>query len=145
METAFYQNAPTGAASRRASHLWWVAPAAGLVAAALNVGIYYAAAAIGLLPTDLREPTGDTIGPAHVALASMVPALLGGLIMAALIRWADRPLQAFTIVVVGVCLLSMVGPAAIPDNPPSGVAVLGLMHVVAAGVVWLLFSRQTRA
>ncbi|AYA37802.1 hypothetical protein D3Y59_12550 [Hymenobacter oligotrophus] len=114
------------------------------MAAALNIGIYYAATATGLLPTNLREPTGGTIGPGHVVMASVVPALLGGVLMAALIRWADRPLQAFTIVVVGICLLSMAGPAAIPGNTPSGVAVLGLMHVVAAGVVWLLFSRGAR-
>ncbi|UYZ58196.1 DUF6069 family protein [Hymenobacter latericus] len=145
METVYHQHAPVPSAGLRANPLWWAAPLAGLVAAALNLGIYYAATATGLLPANLREPTGGTIGPAHVALASMVPALLGALVLAALIRWADRPLQGFAIVAVGICLLSMAGPAAIPHNPASGVAVLGLMHVVAAGVVWALFSRVTRA
>ncbi len=119
-----------------------VAPLAGLVAAAINAVLFYIGTATGAIPADLIIPNAGqplTIGP--VIIASVVPVIVAGLLLALLNRFTKRPLRIFNVIAVVLLVLSFTSPFSIPNVPVGMIIILNLMHVVVAGAVLVAFNR----
>ena len=96
--------------ARRSHPLVKATLVSGLVAAAATTTMAVAADAAGVpLAID-----GEQIPFLGFAQMSLLGAVIGGLIVAALNRWSDRPRQRFEIVAVVLTLLSCVPSVALP-------------------------------
>lgn len=81
-----------------------------------------------------------------VAIASVVPAVVGTGILAGMNAAMARPGRLFAGIAVVVSLLSMGGPATLVGADGGTKVVLALMHVVAAAaIVGALLMRGKRA
>lgn len=136
---------PAATPGRRLRRLLWAAPAAGLVSALLNAGLYYGATAAGWLAPNLLTPSGDRITVVPVMLASLLPALAAGILLALLLRFTRRPVTIFRVVGVVFLLVSLMGPLNTPGIDAHSAQVLNLMHLVAAGAILYLLPRWSRA
>lgn len=91
----------------------------------------------------------EPLGIVPVALSTVVAALGGAVVYAALSRYTARPSRNFTVLATVVVLASAVTlnfASTLPGATTAGVAVLGAMHVVAYAVaVAVLTDRQPLA
>lgn len=121
--------APTTPFTRLLGHAF----AGGAIAAVANVALYFGALAAGVTMTGEFQPgTLGTLPVAPVAISSIVPGLFAAGVAAALQRFTKAPSRVFTIVSVVFCLLSLGGPAGVPQIGTGTLVVMELMHVVAA-------------
>lgn len=119
-----------------------VAAVAGIVAALINAVLFYIGLATGAIPGDLIIPNaGQPLSVLPVILASFVPALVAGMVLAILNRFSKNPLGIFNSIAVIVVVLSFFSPFSIPNVPTGMVVILELMHLVVAGVVVYAFNR----
>ncbi|GAB3641669.1 DUF6069 family protein [Spirosoma arcticum] len=119
-----------------------VAPLAGLIAAAVNAVLFYIGTATGAIPASLIIPNaGQPLTVIPVIVASFVPAIAAGLLLALLNRFTKRPLRIFNIIAIILLVLSFSSPFSIPNVPVGMVVILNLMHVVVAGAVLGAFNR----
>ena len=113
-----------------------------------NLLVYFLVPALFDVALDvpLRGP-GSALQPlpaVMVVLASVVPAIVGGLLLAALNRFTARPIMIFRIVALGVLLISLAPFYALPVA--TGVAVtLAAMHVLTAALITYVLTTQSRA
>ena len=115
-----------------------VAAVAGGVVAALNLALYATARAQGVAFTArYLGPLSDltAIAPSMIVVASLVPALVGGLLFAGLAALVVRPARLFVGLAVATALLSLAGPATLADASPATRTALGAMHVVGGLVI----------
>ena len=118
------------------------APLAGLVAAVINAVLFYIGTATGAIPADLIIPNaGKPLTVIPVIIASFVPAIAAGLVLALLNRFTKRPLRIFNIIAVILLLFSFSSPFSIPGVPVGMIIMLNLMHIVVAGAVLVAFNR----
>ncbi|GAA4056575.1 DUF6069 family protein [Actinomadura miaoliensis] len=111
------------------------APAAALAVWTLAVPL------AGTAPAVRTDGGTQTIGPASVAVASLLVGLAGWALLAVLERWTPRPGRAWTIIALAVLALSLTGPF----GNAVGVAaalVLALLHLVVAAVLYLGLVRR---
>ena len=119
-----------------------LAPLAGLIAAVINVVLFYIGTATGAIPADLIIPNaGQPLTVIPVIIASFVPAIAAGLLLALLNRFTKRPLRIFNIIAVILLVFSFSSPFSIPGVPVGMIVILNLMHVVVAGAVLVAFNR----
>ena len=119
-----------------------VSPLAGLVAAVINAVLFYIGTATGAIPADLIIPNaGKPLTVIPVIIASFVPAIAAGLVLALLNRFTKRPLRIFNIIAVILLLFSFSSPFSIPGVPVGMIIMLNLMHIVVAGAVLVAFNR----
>jgi hypothetical protein len=116
--------------------LWWASLLAGLGAAAANVVVYLIASAAGAIPQTVLIPGMNMpVTAVPVILNSFVPAILAGVLLALLNRFARRPVRLFRIIAVVLLLLSFANPFTIPGAPIAMILALNVMHVVAAAII----------
>lgn len=119
-----------------------LAPLAGLIAAVLNAILFLIGSSTGAIPADFIIPNaGQPLTLVPVLVASFVPAIAGGLVLALLNRFTKRPLRIFTIITLLILVLSFMSPLSIPGAPVGMIVILELMHVVVVGVVLIAFNR----
>ena len=142
META--QNAPV----RGERVAWgWLVPAgllAALVAAAGNAVLYLVALAVGTMPQDIDVNGQGPITLSMVVTMSVLGAVAGTGVYALVGRFARRPVRVFRAVAAVALVLSFAGPFTVPGAPAAMIAMLLLMHVVAAAVVVGLLTTLAR-
>lgn len=114
--------------------------ASAAVAVVLNLLVYFLAPLIfGLELEVAMNPAAagpEPLTALNVIMATTVPAVLAGLLMAALTRFTARPAMIFRIIAVVALLLSLAGPLTQPVA--LGVRLtLMLMHLIAAAVITL--------
>jgi hypothetical protein len=125
--------------------LLYLAPLAGLIAAALNAVLFLVGSSMGAFPADFIIPnSGQPFTIVPIFISSIVPALVAGLVLAALIRFTKRPLFIFNILAGVIFVLSFATPSTLPNPPMIMVVILELMHVVVAGVVVIAFNRYAK-
>jgi len=127
--------------------LWWAAPAAALVAAVANSGVYLLAQAAGALPDDVLVPTAAgerPLGIGEVLFATIIPIISAAVVLALVARFARRPLRIFWTIAMVVLVISLGAPFSITGAPAEMTAVLLLMHVVAAAVGLPLLTKLVR-
>ena len=72
--------------------------------------------------------------------ASIIPALVGALVLWLLGRFTKTPVQIFQLIAVIITVLSLISPFGLPIGL-GGQVLLCLMHIVAAGAITLALSR----
>lgn len=116
------------------------------VAVAGNLALLLIANLSGIPLTVMAGPPGPdalitTVGPVPVIVSSVLPALFAALIYLVLTKISAKGRQIFIAVAVVVFLVSLLPIFAQPLTP-AGMAILALMHLVAAaGITWALVSR----
>jgi hypothetical protein len=110
--------------------------AAGVVAAAVNAALF----ATGLIDQSVVVPTGDPVSLGAVISLSLVPNIIGGLVLWGVLR-AGRGVRLFQIIVAVVTVLSFVTPFSLPGAPLSMILILELMHVVAGAAAAFVTPR----
>lgn len=128
---------------------WNRLPVAALVAAGgsavVNVLIYLIGGALGAFPSDVFVQPGQTLTIVPVIMASIIGAIGGVAVFAALARFTRRPVFLFSIIAAVMLVLSFVTPFSIPAAPTSMIIALELMHIAtAAVVVWALTTLTRR-
>lgn len=128
------KNVPVGLALREAA-------IAGAVAALINAIIYYAVRFFVIQgPLLVETPQGDILGIVPVLIASILPALIAGLIYWALDRFLANPNPAFLGVSAVVFIVMIFGPLNATNDPAAGWT-LEIMHgVVAVPVIMAMLS-----
>jgi Family of unknown function (DUF6069) len=121
------------------------APLAGLIAAAVNAVLYFIGDATGLMDKTVGIATPEGVQPITlmpVIMASIVPSIVAGILLALLNRFTANPLRIFGILAAVFLLLSLTGPFTSIPGIPTGMALLLCgMHVVVGGTVWYIFNR----
>lgn len=126
--------------------IWWAAPVAGLAAAVANAIVFFIFEALGAIPPDIIVPNADqpiTVIP--VMMASFMPAIIAGILLALLAAFTSKPVKIFLIITVVALVLSFYTPFTIPEVIMPMILALNLMHVVAAVVIAWLLIRLTRS
>lgn len=126
-----------GVSSERVAlgRLLWAGPLAGVVAAVVNVLVYFGVSALGVIPEGFVVSGRTPVTPVLVVFSSFLPALLGAALLALLGRFVGRPIRTFRIVAGVVMVSSFATPITLPGAPVAMIAALILMHVVAAVVI----------
>ena len=113
----------------------WLSLSAMLAASIANVLVYFAGdAIIGYDPAFVE--LGSALG---IAVCTAVPAVIAALLYAALVAKTERPARVFTIVSAVIFIVTLIPDLTfIPTEPGvtnGQIAVLMLMHVVAAAII----------
>jgi hypothetical protein len=131
----------------QAKRLWWAGPFTALVAAAGTVLVREMGVLVGAIPSGLpvlQEPA--------VAISTILFVLLGALVFAGIIRFAQRPVRTFRVVAVAALVLSLFNPIAagagwIPLGVSLGageVVSMMVMHLAAAAIAIPLLPALAR-
>jgi Family of unknown function (DUF6069) len=78
---------------------------------------------------------------AGFAQLTFIAAVIGGVLLAVLIRRSSAPRQRFVRITAGLTALSCVAPAAFADTTASKIALVGL-HVLAAAIIVPVLARH---
>jgi Family of unknown function (DUF6069) len=118
-------------------HLWRAGALAAPLAAVSGLAIRAIGVAVGAVPAHYQP-----LQPLPIVIVSVMAALVASGLLAALARWARRPILTFRLIALGGLLLSFGGPlqagaGTMQGGAASGatVATMLLMHVVAAVVI----------
>jgi len=116
----------------------------GVLSAAGNLVVFFAAGWLGVDLQVTAAPGSSTLVPLQIGpviVASLLPALPAGLLLAVLARFVPNPWTVFMAIAGVFLLVSFMGPINLPTDPANEL-VLNLMHVVSAvaivGALWRL-------
>ena len=117
-----------------------------VVAAILNVIVFFIGDAAGAFPDDFRfeAPMGGSetsMGVGNVILSTVSYLAIAGVVFAIISRFSRHPARVFLWVAIVVFLLSLLQPLMLEDAPNDMVAFLMLMHLVATFVVVAVYTR----
>ena len=113
---------------------------AGLVAAVINVIVYFIARSILGGPLLVDTPISDNIGLVPILLFSVIPPLVAGAVYWGLDRFLANPNRAFLVIAVIVFLLFMISPIVAALSPITGWALETMHGVVAVPTVMALLG-----
>lgn len=109
-----------------------------VVALVINLAVFFLVPVVfGFTPEAAAGGPGTEPAPLtafNVALATVVPAIVAALLMAALVRFTARPAAIFRIIAVVVLLLSLTAPLTQPVGLTNRL-VLAALHVITAVVI----------
>jgi hypothetical protein len=113
----------------------------GVVAGTLAVWLFAHLAGVDLT---VRTGAANTqhVGPASVALASLIAGLAAWGLLATLERIASRPRVAFTMIALAALVVSLTGPIGLGVTAAATVT-LACMHLTAAAVLIPGMARST--
>jgi len=126
-----------GSGTGSATGLLRATPIAAVLAAIANAIVYAVARAADTLPSDVLVDTPggkQSIGLLAVISATVLPIILGGILLALLARFTRAQRRIFVITATIVTILSLISPLTIADAPGEMKATLVAMHIVAAVV-----------
>jgi hypothetical protein len=112
-------------------------PRAVVSALAATLAIWLIAHALAGVDLTVRSGAGDDvqqIGPASIAVASLLAGLAAWGLLAMLERVARRPRMTWTVIACTTLVLSLAGPIALGQTN-SAIATLTCMHLAAAGIL----------
>lgn len=117
----------------------------GAAAAVVNLILFFAARAAGVPMTGEFQPgtVSELMVPA-IAISSIVPGFIGAGIALAFAKFTKAPARNFGILAGVFTLLSLGGPAGVPQLGTGSLVVMELMHVVAAVGIGGMLVRALR-
>ncbi len=122
--------------------IWRAALIGGVLSAVGNVVVFFVAGWLGVSLQVTAAPGSSTLVPLQmgpVVVASLLPALPAGLLLAVLARLMPSPWTVFMAIAGVFLVVSFMGPVNLPTDPANEL-VLNLMHVVSAvaivGALW---------
>ena len=121
--------------------IWRNGITAAVVAAVINVILYFIGAALGGFPQNVITPMGQPITAVPVIMMSVITILAGTLGYTILSRITANPNRWFVIATAIIFILMIFTPFSLQSAgaPMLMVILLEIMHVVAAGIaVWVL-------
>jgi Family of unknown function (DUF6069) len=121
--------------SRLTSTLPRVTASAGVLAAAATT-----CSATVLRTAGVPLAVHGKIPLASFAQITFIGAIIGGVLLALLIRRSPAPRQRFVRITIGLTALSCVGPLAFADTTASKFALVGL-HLIAAAIIVPVLAR----
>ena len=112
-----------------------------VVVLVLNLVLYFIADSAGWIPDTLPE-SAEAFGLGAVMLYSIIPLVLGGVLLALLCRWTTHPVIMFALIAAVVFIASLAAPLTLAGATTSFKLVLVAMHVITAviGTVILLWN-----
>jgi asparagine N-glycosylation enzyme membrane subunit Stt3 len=127
-------------------NIWITALTAGVIAAIVNVIVYFIAGAANV-PLQIAAPGSSQLERLQlvpVILASLIPAFVAAGLLLILRRFAPRADTVFQVIALVFTLVSFGGPLGQPTDGASKF-VLNLMHVVAGAIITIGLTRPSRA
>lgn len=121
--------------------VWRFTAIATVASLVLNLMLYLVGKSAGWIPDSMPSST-ETFSLTSVILASVIPVVVFGALMAWLSRNAPRASRLFTIVVTVVLILAVMIPFTLRDIDDSFRLLLVTMHIVTASCC-LLLTRTT--
>jgi Family of unknown function (DUF6069) len=116
----------------------------GLAGAVINVIVYFITQAAGVVYEIPIGGPGAPLSPLPfpgVIIATLIPAIAAGALLAALTRFTKQPLRIFWIIATLFLIVSMIPSMTLPV-PLATRLVLSAMHIVAAAaIIWGLTTR----
>jgi hypothetical protein len=122
--------------------IWCNGVTAAVVAAVINVILYYAGVTFGGFPPDVLTPMGQPITVLPVIGMSVATILLGTLAYTILSRYTANPNRWFLIVTAIIFIVMLPNPLLIANAPVLMIVLLEVMHVVAAGAAIYYLTRS---
>ena len=130
--------------SIHARRILWVAPLAGLIAAALNSILHFIGILTDLFKENVSTPTGDPLDLKAIVMMSIMSALTGGLVFFLLVRFTPMPVRLFYFLAFMVVALLFFTPFILPNITLGMIVLLELMHLMVAVVVVGFLTQLTR-
>lgn len=106
----------------------------------LNLVVYFIADAAGWIPDDLTG-NAESFGPVAIMVSTIVPIVLGGILLMLLISWTSHPVIMFSLIAAVTFIASLSAPLTIAGASATFKTVLIVMHVITAGVGTFLLLR----
>jgi len=111
-----------------------------IAASVANVIVYLIGSAVGAIPDDLPS-SAEEIGIPAVIFSCVLTVTVATVAFWLFNRFSENPVRNFVILSGIVFVTSLTGPFTIDGASAGLIASLLVMHVVAAGVVVLVFTR----
>lgn len=118
---------------------------AGLIAALLNLAIFYISKFIGSISNNYLLPGGNPLSIASVVLSTLLSGLVASLVLFVLSKFTKNPIKIFSIIGFIFLLLSMAGPFGTPNLPIGMRVTLSLMHIVAGIIIIYGLTKKANA
>ncbi len=120
--------------------------AGALIASIANLGLYFVSLAAGVSMVGQYDPSAaaTALPPAMVVVACVVPAIAATTLLVVLNAVTQHAGRNFAVLSVVGALLSMGGPATLPEADTATRVVLAAMHLIAAAAISLALLRGGR-
>lgn len=128
------------------NRIWQAVLVGGILSALGNLGVFAIASLLGVGLQVTAAPGSSTLVPLQVGqliVASLLPALPAGLLLATLTRFLRNPWPLFLGIAGVFLVVSFMGPLNLPTDPANEL-VLNLMHVVSGIAIVGAFWKLTR-
>lgn len=138
--------ATSSAPERRVAigRIWWVTLLAIAAASIANLIVYAIATALFAGPRQFSY-----LAPLNIVVSTTIYLVVAAIVFALIGRFSKRPIRLFRVVAIVALVLSFAMPlSAMQFSPPADmttVAILLVMHVVAAIITIVLFTTLARA
>lgn len=116
---------------------------AAIAASVATVIVYLIASAVGAIPDDLPE-AAELVGISSIVVACVITITVATVAFWIFTRFSENPVKNFVILAAIVFMTSLSSPFSINGASAGLITSLLVMHVVAAGVVVLVFTRLGR-
>ena len=126
--------------SRTRSDIMRNTVAAAIVTVVLNLILYFIADAAGWIPDDLTG-TAENFGIPAIIVTTIVPIVLGGILLSLLIKWTNHPVLMFSLIAAVTFIASLSAPLTVAGASTSFKIVLVVMHVITAGLGTVILLR----
>jgi peptidoglycan/LPS O-acetylase OafA/YrhL len=113
---------------------------AAITTVVLNLVLYVIADAAGWIPENLTG-TAENFGPVAIIVSTVLPIILGGILLAVLINRTNHPVLMFSLIAAVTFIASLSAPLTVSGASMSFKAVLVTMHVITAGLGTILLLR----
>jgi len=113
---------------------------AAIVTVVLNLILYFIADAAGWIPDDLTG-TAENFGIPAIIVTTIVPIVLGGILLSLLIKWTNHPVLMFSLIAAVTFIASLSAPLTVAGASTSFKIVLVVMHVITAGLGTVILLR----
>lgn len=118
---------------------------AGVIAALLNLAIFYISKFIGSISNNDLLPDGNPLSIAAVVLSTLLSGLVASLVLFVLSKFTKNSIKIFSIIGFIFLLVSMAGPFGTPNLPIGMRVTLSLMHIVAGIIIIYGLTKKTNA
>lgn len=113
---------------------------AAVAASLVNVIIYLIARAVGAIPDDLPE-AAELVGIPSIVFACVITITVATVAFWIFARFSENPVKNFVILAAIVFMTSLSSPFSLEGTTAGLITSLLAMHVVATGIVLIVFTR----
>jgi len=122
--------------------IWRNGITAALIAAVVNVILFFVGQALNAFPSTVITPMGQPITVGPVAIVTILSILVGTLGYTILSRLTANSNRWFTIIAAVVLIGMAITPFTLPGAPVLMIVILELMHLVAGGTAIYFLTRS---